>query len=80
MTAPDDAAGRCDPGSGTCHLCGDVAAPGRVVAVDAAARTATVALAGGEATVALDLVEAGVGDELLVHLGFAIARLDGGRA
>ena len=28
------------------------------------------------ATVALDLVQADVGDRLLVHLGFAIARLE----
>jgi hydrogenase maturation factor len=60
-----------------CHLCGDVAVTGRVVALDADTRTATVALECGTATIALDLVEAKVGDALLVHLGFAIARLEG---
>lgn len=66
----------CDAGSGTCRLCGDEAVAGRVVSVDADARTASVAFEDGTATVALDLVDAGVGDQLLVHLGFAIARLD----
>ncbi len=67
---------QCDASSGTCHLCGDAAVAGRVVAVDVLTRTATVAFASGEAVVALDLVEAGVGDALLVHLGFAIVRLE----
>ena len=60
----------------TCHLCGDEAVTGRVVALDADARTATVAFDCGTRMVALDLVDAMVGDELLVHLGFAIARLE----
>ncbi len=77
MIGHDDATLQCDARSGTCHLCGDEAVAGRVVAVDDAARTATVAFESGVATVALDLVDAGVGDELLVHLGFAIARLEG---
>lgn len=66
---------RCEVRDGTCHLCGDEAVLGRVLDVDARARTATVAFADGAATVALDLVEAGVGDDVLVHLGFAIARV-----
>lgn len=70
-------ADHCGAQSGSCHICGDEAVTGRIVAVDAANRTATVALEAGTATVALDLVEAGVGDELLIHLGFAIARLEG---
>ncbi len=78
VRVPDAAASGCDPRSGTCHLCGDEAVAGRVIAIDAATHTATVAFASGEATVALDLVEAGVGDALLVHLGFAIARLEEG--
>lgn len=65
-----------DRGDDTCHLCGDQAVAGRVVALDADARTATVAYECGTATVALDLVDAQIGDALLVHLGFAIARLD----
>lgn len=66
----------CDPRSGQCHLCGDVALVGRVLDMDAEARTATVAFSSGAATVALDLVDAGVGDEVLVHLGFAIQRVE----
>ena len=73
MSSPSDWG---DRAADTCHLCGDVAVEGRVVELDAHARTATVALACGIATVALDLVDARVGDTLLVHLGFAITRLD----
>lgn len=76
MSAASDPVNRRDD---ACHLCGDVAVPGRVVAISADTRTATVALdCGTESTVnvALDLVEAELGDTLLVHLGFAIARLD----
>ncbi len=68
---------RCDPLTDTCRICGDEGVVGRVMAIDAAARTATVTLASGTATVALDLVDAEVGDELLVHLGFAIAHVPG---
>ncbi len=75
MSAPPrtiaDAA-RCDARDGSCHLCGDEAVVGRVVALDAAQRTATVSFGDSMATVALDLVDAGVGDAVLVHLGFAI--------
>lgn len=74
MSAPRDATA-CDGRPGECRLCRDEAEPGRVLAVDASARTATVLLPGGPATVALDLVDAGVGDEVLVHLGFAIDRV-----
>jgi hydrogenase maturation factor len=63
-------------GVDACELCGDVAAAGTVLSIDAGARTAIVALECGTATVALDLVEARVGDTLLVHLGFAITRLE----
>jgi hydrogenase maturation factor len=73
-----DSTPRCDARDGSCHLCGDEAVAGRVLVVDAESRTATVAFADGAATVALDLVDAGVGDRLLVHLGFAIARLEPG--
>lgn len=75
MTTPRDDA-RCDAPSGECHLCGDVATVGWVLQIDADARTATVALADGPVVVALDLVDAGVGDEVLVHLGFAIERVE----
>ena len=65
----------CDAATGSCHLCGDEAVVGRVVDVDAENRTATVAFSDGPATVALDLVDACVGDDVLVHLGFAIERV-----
>ena len=74
MTDPADAS-RCDSRAGHCELCGDDAEVGRVVDVDSNTRMATVAFAAGLATVALDLVDAGVGDDVLVHLGFAIERL-----
>lgn len=64
------------PRGTTCELCGDVAVPGRVLSVDANARTATVQLECRTETVALDLVEARAGDVVLVHLGFAITRLE----
>ena len=73
MNAANQSGGR---GSDACQLCGDVAVVGRVIAIDADARTAVVALECGTATVALDLVDADVGDTLLVHLGFAITRLE----
>ena len=76
MTRTVSTVTRCDERSGACHLCGDEAVAGRVIAVDAAARTATVAFDSGTANVALDLVDASIGDDLLVHLGFAIARLE----
>lgn len=66
----------CEPSAPGCHLCGDEAFAGRVLQLDAAARTALVAFASGSATVAMDLVDAQVGDDVLVHLGFAIERLE----
>lgn len=66
---------RCDSSDGVCHVCADDAVPARVLDIEAATRTATVSLAGSTATVALDLVDARVGDIVLVHLGFAIERL-----
>lgn len=76
MSHPDLARSACDAADGTCHVCGDVAVSGRILAVDVASRTATVALGAEQATVALDLVDAGPGDDVLVHLGFAIERLE----
>ena len=74
MTAPIDAT-RCDARTGHCHLCGDEAVVGRVIGVNLPARTGIVAFSDGNATVALDLVDVGVGDDVLVHLGFAIERV-----
>ena len=65
----------CDARTGTCHLCGDEAVAGRVIAIDVAERVAVVEFDSGTATVALDLVDAAVGDDVLVHLGFAIQRM-----
>ncbi len=78
MIDPSERLTTCEPGTGGCHLCGDEALAGRVLQIDAAARTALVAFAGATATVAMDLVEARVGDDVLVHLGFAIERLERG--
>jgi hypothetical protein len=75
VDARHEAAGNGAPDS-VCHLCGDEAVAGLVVSVDASSRTAGVLFASGVATVALDLVDAVAGDTLLVHLGFAIARLE----
>ena len=67
---------RCDAPGGECHVCGDVAVPATVVEIDHLGRTAIVAVDGERMTVGLDFVEADIGDQLLVHLGFAIARLE----
>ncbi|HVT40969.1 MAG TPA: HypC/HybG/HupF family hydrogenase formation chaperone [Gemmatimonadaceae bacterium] len=74
MTIPADL--RCDARTGRCHVCGDEAVIGRVVNVDARTRMGTVAFPERSETVALDLVDARVGDEVLVHLGFAIERME----
>ena len=74
MMSPRENA-QCDARSGECHLCGDEAIVGRVIDIDARDRTATVQLPDGPTTVALDLVDAVVGDDVLVHLGFAIERV-----
>ena len=58
-----------------CHACGDDAVVGRVLDIDARTCTATVRFATGTSTVALDLVDAVIGDDLLVQLGFAIERV-----
>lgn len=64
-----------------CSLCGDVAEPFTVRAIDAVTGMATAAGGECEVAVALDLVEdVAVGDTVLVHQGFAIARLDDGAA
>ena len=67
--------GACDTMSGACHVCGDVAVIGRVLDIDATDGTGTIALAEAHVTVALDLVDVRVGDDVLVHLGFAIERV-----
>ena len=74
MTTPQGAPG-CDANDDHCHLCGDDAVVGRVLDIDTRTRTATVRFVDGTSTVALDLVDAVVGDDLLVQLGFAIERV-----
>ena len=55
-----------------------LAIPGEVLAIgDDPMRTGTVSFAGVKKQVSLALVpEAGVGDFVLVHVGFAISKLD----
>ncbi len=59
-----------------CRLCGDDAELGKVIHIETDTRIATVRFANYSASVALDLVDASVGDVLLVHLGFAIHNVD----
>jgi hydrogenase expression/formation protein HypC len=60
--------------STACITCGDVAVPMRVIEVDEARMLALCETAAGErSTVEIALVEAGPGDEVLVHAGTAIA-------
>ncbi|KUH32897.1 hydrogenase [Thermococcus celericrescens] len=56
-----------------------LAIPGRIIKVDG--KTAVVDFGGVKREVRLDLLpEAGVGDYVIVHTGFAIERLDEERA
>ena len=68
---------RCEPtADGRCTLCSDAAFPMRVRSVTAGDATAIVDAEDGERMVAIDLVDDVMpGDTLLVHQGFAIARL-----
>ncbi len=66
---------QCDAPDNHCHLCGDTAVVGRVTELHPATRTATVVLPDGPVTVAVDLVEVSIGDDVLVHLGFAIEQV-----
>jgi hydrogenase maturation factor len=62
----------CTPG--TCITCGDVAVAMRVIQVDEERCLALCESAEGErSTVEIALVDAGPGDEVLVHAGTAIA-------
>lgn len=65
----------------SCVTCGDVAVPLRVVALVADADLAVCTGTGGrEETVEVALVApVAVGEELLVHAGTAIARIEGER-
>ncbi len=60
--------------SDTCITCGDVAVAMRVIEVDDERCLALCESAAGErSTVEIALVDAGPGDEVLVHAGTAIA-------
>ena len=60
--------------SEACITCGDVAVAMRVIEVDEARCLALCESAGGaRETVEIALVDAGPGDEVLVHAGTAIA-------
>ncbi len=62
---------------GSCPVCADEGVPGRVIDL-LPANMALAAMPDGEREIAIDLVEnVRVGDRLLIHLGFAIARLPG---
>lgn len=51
--------------------------PGRIVEIDPAVRKlATVDIGGVKRRINISCVEAGVGDWVLVHVGFAMARID----
>ena len=60
-----------------CITCGDVAIPMRVVGVGADGLADCVTEEGEASQVELALVDAGPGDEVLVHACVAIQRLDG---
>lgn len=65
-----------DP-AGRCGICADEAVPAVVRSVRPADDTAEVEMCSELRRVALDLIgPASVGDTILVHQGFAIARLE----
>ena len=76
-----DSAPVCTPGpDGRCALCADEGLPARVLEVRPG-NLAWVAMPNGEQEIALDLVDdVRPGDWVLVHLGFAIATLEGAPA
>ena len=62
---------------GHCAICADEGRPGRVLVVYPATAVALVDINGASSEVAVDLLDGvAVGDTVLVHLGFAIARLE----
>ncbi len=69
----------CD--AGHCITCGDDGVPMRVLRVDEARGLALCeGDNGGHQSVEIALVDAGVGDTLLVHAGTALLRLEGAAA
>ena len=69
----------CQPNvhEGSCPTCGDEALPARILQINDDSNTAQVLIEGAKSEVALDLIgEVQVGDTILVHIGFAIAKLE----
>ncbi|HUF38222.1 MAG TPA: HypC/HybG/HupF family hydrogenase formation chaperone [Anaerolineales bacterium] len=66
----------CLPGPDeSCSVCADEGVEGRVIAL-LSDELARVAMPAGEREIAIDLVDSvSVGDVLLIHTGFAIARV-----
>jgi hydrogenase maturation factor len=75
---PESLGVSCTPdGNGACSLCGDVAVRAKIVSIDQDAGMAIACSGDVELSVALDLIEPPtVGDTILVHQGFAIARVE----
>lgn len=64
--------------AGTCELCLDEALVAEVLEVSRSGDLAEVGIDGQAFTVATDLVgTVEIGDRLLIHAGFAIARVEG---
>lgn len=64
--------------SDECSLCGDVALPAVILALDPATGSATARIGASTGAVLVDLLEnPQVGDAVLVHAGVAIARIAG---
>ncbi len=62
---------------GSCITCADQGVHARVIATQPAQAIATVETAGAQFDVATDLLDGvDIGDWVLVHAGFAIARLE----
>lgn len=60
-----------------CITCGDVAVPVRITELRAGDLAVVATGSGIREEISIALVEAGVGDVVLVHAGEAIARLEG---
>ena len=62
---------------GKCSICADEAIPGVVLSLNSKDATAQVQLPTEVATIAIDLLdETTVGDSVMVHMGFAISRVE----
>jgi hydrogenase maturation factor len=66
----------CTPGAVECSVCGDVATRATILELFPETGTATARMGSSCVTIATDLVSVAPGDDVLVHLGFAIQRLE----